>query len=74
MVDSRLVLSQVQQVQMILLNTYAENMILSESFQIVVMTEKLPLSQKDFKNYFEYKRKETGLEDLIARLWIVEDK
>ena len=48
-------------------------MVLSESFQVAEIIEKLPPSWNEFKNYLKHKRKEMGLEDLIVRLRIEED-
>ncbi|KAL0322288.1 UNVERIFIED_CONTAM: Retrovirus-related Pol polyprotein from transposon TNT 1-94 [Sesamum calycinum] len=73
MVDSKTVMNQVQEFQMILHDLHAEGMKLSESFQVAAMIEKLPSLWKDFKNYLKHKRKEMGLEDLIVRLRIEED-
>ncbi|KAL0451833.1 UNVERIFIED_CONTAM: hypothetical protein Slati_1161400 [Sesamum latifolium] len=73
MVDSKAVMNQVQEFQMILHDLHAEGMKLSEFFQVAVMIEKLPPLWKDFKNYLKHKRKEMGLEDLIVRLRIEED-
>ncbi|KAL0370874.1 UNVERIFIED_CONTAM: hypothetical protein Sangu_0405500 [Sesamum angustifolium] len=73
MVDSKTVINQVQEFQMILHDLHAEGMKLSESFQVAAMNEKLPPLWKDFKNYLKHKRKEMGLEDLIVILRIEED-
>ena len=73
MVDSKTVISQVQEFQVILHEIHAEGMQLSETFQVAAMIEKLPPSWKDFKNYLKHKRKEMNLEDLIVRLRIEED-
>uniref|UniRef100_A0A7N2LHK6 Retrovirus-related Pol polyprotein from transposon TNT 1-94-like beta-barrel domain-containing protein n=1 Tax=Quercus lobata TaxID=97700 RepID=A0A7N2LHK6_QUELO len=73
MVDSKTVLSQVQELQVILHEIHAEGMSVSESFQVAAIIEKLPPSWKDFKNYLKHKRKEMRLEDLIVRLRIEED-
>ena len=73
MVDSKTLLSQVQELQVILHDIHAEGMTLSESFQVAAFIEKLPPSWKDFKNYLKHKRKELSLEDLIVRLRIEED-
>ncbi|KAL5745221.1 hypothetical protein ACOSP7_026367 [Xanthoceras sorbifolium] len=48
-------------------------MILSETFQVAAVIEKLPPAWKDFKNYLKHKRKEMNLEELIVRLRIEED-
>ena len=46
---------------------------LSETFQVAAIVEKLPPAWKDFKNYLKHKRKEMSIEDLIIRLRIEED-
>ena len=66
-------LSQVQEIQLILHEIHAEGMFVSESFQVATIIEKLPSSWKDFKNYLKHKHKEMRLEDLIIRLRIKED-
>ncbi|GMP23014.1 hypothetical protein CsSME_00000779 [Camellia sinensis var. sinensis] len=48
-------------------------MVLSESFQVAAIIEKLPPSWKGFKNYLKHKRKVMKLEELIMRLRIEED-
>ncbi|XP_057794773.1 uncharacterized protein LOC131011021 [Salvia miltiorrhiza] len=73
MVDSKTNVEQVQEIQLIMHDILAEGMVLSESFQVAAMIEKLPPLWKDFKNYLKHKRKEMGLEDLIVRLRIEED-
>ena len=69
MVDSKIVVSKVQELQVILHEIHVEGMMLSETFQVVAMS----LAWKDFKNYLNHKRKEMGIEDLIIRLHIEED-
>ena len=61
MVDFKTVINQVQEIQVILYDIYAENMTLSESFQVASIIEKLSPSWKDFKNYLKHKRKEIKL-------------
>ncbi|XP_073120920.1 uncharacterized protein [Henckelia pumila] len=73
MVDTKTVISQVQEFQIIIHDIMAEGMMISESFQVAAIIEKLPPLWKDFKNYLKHKRKEMGLEDLIVRLRIEED-
>ncbi|PKI64032.1 hypothetical protein CRG98_015564 [Punica granatum] len=48
-------------------------MALSESFQVVVVIEKLPPGWKDFKNYLKHKRNEMTMDDLLVKLLIEED-
>ena len=73
MVDSKTVVSQVQELQVILHEIHAEGMMLSETFQVAAIIEKLPPTWKDFKNYLKHKRKEISIEDLVIRLRIEED-
>ena len=73
MVDSKTVINQVQELQLILHDIHAEGMSLSESFQVAAIIEKLPPAWRDFKNYLKHKRKEMKLEELIVRLRIEED-
>ena len=58
MVDNKTMISQVQEFQLILHEIEAEGMILSETFQVATIVEKLPSVWRDFKNYLKYKRKE----------------
>ena len=46
---------------------------LSETYQVTTVIEKLPPAWKDFKNYLKHKRKEMSIEDLVIRLRIKED-
>ncbi|XP_073270454.1 uncharacterized protein [Primulina huaijiensis] len=73
MADSKPVISQVQELQVILHEIHGEGMNLSESFQVAAIVEKLPPVWKDFKNYLKHKRKEMNVEELIVRLRIEED-
>ena len=73
MVDSKTIVSQVQDLQVILHEIHVEGMVLSASFQVAAIIEKLPPNWKDFKNYLKHKCKEMKLEDLIMRLRIEED-
>ncbi|CAH9133608.1 unnamed protein product, partial [Cuscuta epithymum] len=73
MVDSKTVLSQVEEMQMIFNEIRDEGMTVSESFQVASIIHLLPPAWKDFKNYLKHKRKEMNLEQLILRLRIEED-
>ncbi|KZV52213.1 hypothetical protein F511_07168 [Dorcoceras hygrometricum] len=73
MQDSKPVISQVQELQLILHDIHAEGMTLSDSFQVAAIIEKLSPAWKDFKNYLKHKRKEMNVEELIVRLRIEED-
>ncbi|KAL5547452.1 hypothetical protein UlMin_002683 [Ulmus minor] len=67
MVDSKSVISQVQEIQVILHEIHAEGMNLRETFQVAAIIEKLPPAWKDFKNYLKHTRKEMSIEDLVVR-------
>ena len=69
-VDSKTVVSQVQELQVILHEIHAEGMMMSEAFQVAAIIEKLPPAWKDFKNYLKHKRKEMSIKDLVIRLRI----
>ncbi|KZV25640.1 hypothetical protein F511_18924, partial [Dorcoceras hygrometricum] len=73
MLDFKPVISQVQELQLILHDIHAEGMNLSESFQVAAIIEKLPPAWKEFKNYLNHKRKEMNVKELIIRLRIGED-
>ena len=48
MVDSKTMLNQVQEIQLIMHEIHAEGMFVSESFQVATIIEKLPSSWKDY--------------------------
>ncbi|GJU13209.1 retrotransposon protein, putative, ty1-copia subclass [Tanacetum coccineum] len=73
MVDSKNVITQVQDLQVLIHEIHAEGMNVSETFQVAAIIEKLPLSWVDFKNNLKHKRKKMSVEDLIVRLRIEED-
>ncbi|KZV45379.1 hypothetical protein F511_05543 [Dorcoceras hygrometricum] len=73
MVDAKSVMSQVQEIQIIIHDLIAEGMEINEPFQVAAIIEKLPQMWRDFKNYLKHKRKELTLEELIVRLRIEED-
>ena len=58
MLDSKTVISQVRDLQVILHDIHAEEMSLSESFQLAAIIEKFPPLWNEFKNYLKHKRKE----------------
>ena len=70
MVDSKAIINQVQELQVILYEIHAEGMSFSESFQVAAIIEKLPPLWKDLKNYLKHKQKKMKLEDLFVRLRI----
>ena len=73
MVDSKTVISQVQEIQINLYEIHTEGMILSETFQVAAIIEKLPHEWKDCNNYRKHKQMEMNLEEFIVRFRIEED-
>ncbi|PHU06076.1 hypothetical protein BC332_26898 [Capsicum chinense] len=71
--ERKSVVSQVQELQVIIQDLLAEGLIVNDAFQVAAIVEKLPPLWKDFKNYLKHKRKEMTVEDLIVRLRIEED-
>ncbi|KAI3446886.1 hypothetical protein Pfo_003551 [Paulownia fortunei] len=72
-VDIKTIISQVQEMQIILHDILVEGMMPSESFQVAALIEKMPLLWKDFKNYLKHKHKEMTIEDMIVHLRIEGD-
>ncbi|KAL0282451.1 UNVERIFIED_CONTAM: hypothetical protein Sradi_7261200 [Sesamum radiatum] len=60
MIDSKMIMNQVQEFQMILHELHAEGMKLSKSFQVAGIIEKLPLLWKDFKKLPEAQAEGNG--------------
>ena len=56
-VDSKTVGSQVQELQLILHDLIAEDMVVNGIFQVAAMIEKLPPPWNNFKNYLKHKLK-----------------
>ncbi|GAB2278253.1 hypothetical protein Dimus_039276 [Dionaea muscipula] len=73
MVDSKTVISQVQEIQLLYHELAAEGMSLNEAFQVAAVIEKLPPGWKEFKSYLMHKTKPMSLEGLIVKLRIQED-
>lgn len=69
-VDSMAFTSKVQEIQVILHEIHVEGMILSETFLVDVIIEKLPSGWNDFENYLNYMWKEMNFDELIVRLRI----
>ncbi|GJZ53546.1 pol polyprotein [Tanacetum coccineum] len=73
MVDSKNVITQVQDLHVLLLDIHAEGMTLSETFQVAAIIEKLPPSWVEFKSHLKHKRKDMSVKDLVVHLRIEED-
>ena len=58
---------------MILHEIHDKGMMLSETFQVTTIIEKLFSTWKDSNNYLKHKQKEMSVEYLIVRLRIEED-
>ncbi|KAK5826172.1 hypothetical protein PVK06_021087 [Gossypium arboreum] len=71
--DDSLTVKEGEELQLIIHGILAEGMIISESFQVAAIVEKLPPAWNDFKNYLKHKIKEMSVEELIVRLQIKKD-
>ena len=60
--------SQVQELLVILHEIHAEGMMLNKTFQVAAIIEKMAHTWKDFKHYLKHKRKEMSIEDLRLTL------
>ena len=56
MIDTKAVVTQIQELQVIIHDLLNEGMITNEAFQVAAFIEKLPPAWKDFKNYLKHKR------------------
>ncbi|XP_024004135.1 uncharacterized protein LOC112081592 [Eutrema salsugineum] len=68
MVDSRPIMPQVHEPELIFQEIRTEGMKLCETFTVNCFIEKLPPSWADFQNYLAYKQKALSLANLISRL------
>lgn len=73
MVDSKSVVSQVEEIQKLIYELHSEGCEINEHFQVEAIIEKLPTSWNDFKIYLKHKRREMNMEYLILRLRVEED-
>ena len=73
MVDTKTVIKQVKEIQVLIHELHAEACAISEQFQVGSIIEKLPPSWRDFKVYLKHKRREMSMEDLILRLRVEEN-
>ena len=73
MADTKTVIKQVEEIQVLIHELHAEGCAISEQFQVGSIIEKLPPSRRDFKVYLKHKRREMTMEDLILRLRVEED-
>ena len=55
MVDTKMVINQVQKFQVILHEIQTERNDLSQAFQVAIVIEKFPPTSKDFNNYLKHK-------------------
>ncbi|KAL1219617.1 hypothetical protein V5N11_034194 [Cardamine amara subsp. amara] len=68
MVDSKPIMAQVQELQLIIQEIADEGMKICETFMVNCIIEKLPPGWGDFKNYLTYKQKALTITNLISRL------
>ena len=73
MVDTKTVMKQVEELQVLIHELHLEGCSINEHIQVGAIIEKLPPSWNDFKIYLKHKRREMTMEDLILRLRVEED-
>ena len=73
MIDSKSIVSQVEENQKLMYELHSGGCEINEHFQVGARIEKLPTSWNDFKIYLKHKRPEMNMEDLILRLRVEED-
>ncbi|XP_021810132.1 uncharacterized protein LOC110753527 [Prunus avium] len=73
MVDSKIVIKQVEELQIPIHELLTKGCFINEHFQLGAIIEKLTPSWKDFKIYLKHKRREMSMKDLILRLRVEED-
>ncbi|XP_060671006.1 uncharacterized protein LOC132800761 [Ziziphus jujuba] len=73
MVDTKPLMSQVHELQVLIQELLAKGMVIDEAFQVTAMIEKLPPSWGDFRYYLKHKRKEMDTEALVGKLQIEDD-
>lgn len=70
MVDSKTIVSQVQELQIIIQEIIFEGMTIDKAFQVASIIKKLPPKWKDFKNYLKHKKIKMSLKNLVIKLCI----
>ncbi|XP_057506051.1 uncharacterized protein LOC130789338 [Actinidia eriantha] len=73
MLDTRSVMAQFQELQVLINEIKVEGMLLSEAFLVAVVIHKLPETWKEFKSYLMFKNKEMTLEALFFKLNVEEE-
>lgn len=73
-VESKDVVTQVQELQLIIPNLHAKDFFTNYTFHVATIIEKLTPLWKDFKIYLKNKHKKMCVEDIIVRMGIEEDK
>ena len=73
MKDDKSVISQVDELQIIIHKILVEGYKICEGFQVSSIIAKLPPS-KDYKNGLKHKRKEMSMQDLTMRIRIEDNK
>ena len=73
MVDTKTVIKQVEEIQVLIHELYVEGCAISDQFQVGSIIENFPPSWRGFKVYLKHKHREMSMEDLILRLQVEED-
>ncbi|KAB2614628.1 hypothetical protein D8674_021216 [Pyrus ussuriensis x Pyrus communis] len=73
MLDSKSVVSSVEEIQKLIYELHSEGCEINEHFQVGAIIKKLPTSWNDFKIYLKHEHREMNMEDLIMRLGVEEN-
>ncbi|XP_022156727.1 uncharacterized protein LOC111023572 [Momordica charantia] len=73
MVNTKLVVNQLEELQIITSDLQSEGLVINELFQVAAVIEILPHVWREFKCYLKHKRKKLSMENLTVKLRIEED-